>query len=85
MSGLPPDAAVWRADSFTPTEEFLALLLERYEAWSGAALKALLNHKRILIPAPVEIERPGRAPEAPARVETDPRALAAFFAKHINS
>jgi hypothetical protein len=84
VSGLPPEAAVWRQHSFTPTEELLVQFLERHDQWARAHLQALLHHKRVAVPPEFRMLRPGEEEEASARkVETDPRVIAAFFSRHF--
>jgi hypothetical protein len=83
VSGLPPEAAVWRQSSFTPTEELLVQFLERHDEWARAHLQALLHHKRIAVPAEFHILRPGEEDKPTRKVETDPRVIAAFFSEHF--
>lgn len=87
FKALPPEAAVWRHDSFTTTDELLAQLLERTDAWQRAIFTALIPPKkgqprRISLPAPVEILRPDDEPPQ-RKVETDPRVIAAWFSQHF--
>jgi hypothetical protein len=81
--GLPPDAAVWRQHSFTPTEELMAQFLERHDEWARAHLQALLHHKRVSVPPEVHILRPGEDEQPARHVETDPAKIAAWFQQHI--
>lgn len=82
--GLPPEAAVWRQHAFTPTEELLVQLLERHDEWARTHLSALLHHKRIAVPSPFHLLRPGEEEQTPAsRVETDPVVIAAWFEQHV--
>jgi hypothetical protein len=85
VMGLPPEAAVWRQNAFTPTEELLVQFLERHDEWSRAHLQALLHHKKVTVPAPFHMLRPGEEQQKPAsRVETDPVKIAAFFKQHFD-
>lgn len=65
ICGLPPDAATWRHDRLPPAEEYAALAVERQDAWMRALLDASLGAKRVKVPGPVRIDRPGveRSPE----------------------
>jgi hypothetical protein len=83
VSGLPPEAAVWRQNAFTPTEELLAQFLERHDEWARSHLQALLHHKKVTVPPEVHIMRPGEEPEPARKVETDPLVIAAWFKSHI--
>jgi len=83
VQGLPPDAAVWRRDGFAPTEELLVQLLERHDQWARSHLQAMLGHKRVNMPAPFQIMRPGEEPPSKPKIETDPRVIAAWFASNI--
>jgi hypothetical protein len=75
---------VWRQNAFAPTEELLVQLLERHDEWARAHLQALLHHKKVTVPAPFHILRPGEVEQAPAsRVETDPVVIAAWFERHV--
>jgi hypothetical protein len=81
---LPPEAAVWRKNAFPPQVELLVQLLERHDEWARAHLQALLHHKRVTVPAPFGILRPGEKEQTPAnRIETDPVKIAAFFKRHF--
>lgn len=78
MEGLPPEAAVWRCDRLPPAEEYLALLVERSDAWQRAHL-GVITGKGGKVPREIRIRRPGE-PDTPARrVERDPRKIAKFF------
>ena len=82
MEGLPPEAVTWRKDGLPFAEELAAQQLERADAWARAQFEYGAG-KRVRLPPPVVIERPGQAlPEAP-KVETDPRVIAAWFANHM--
>ena len=83
VMGLPPEAAVWRQHSFTPTEEFLVQLLERHDEWARTHLQALLHHKRVTLPAEFHMLRPGEDEKSASRVETDPVKIDAFFRQHF--
>ena len=84
VKGLPPEAAVWRQHSFTPTEELLVQVLERHDAWARAHLQALLHHKKVSVPPEFTILRPGEEDRPASRVETDPVKIAAFFQEHLS-
>jgi hypothetical protein len=59
-------------------------LLERHDQWASTHLSALLHHKKVAIPAPFHMLRPGEEEQTPAsRVETDPVKIAAFFKQHL--
>jgi hypothetical protein len=84
VKGLPPEAAVWRQNAFTPTEELLVQLLERHDEWARSHLQALLHHKKVSVPAPFHMLRPGEEEQEPAnRVETDPAKIAAWFQQNL--
>ena len=80
---LPPDAAVWREQAYPPTTELIAVLIERQEEWSRAIFQALRNQRRVSVPQPMRILRPGERAKTARRVETDPRKIAAFFRQHF--
>jgi hypothetical protein len=73
VRGLPPDAATWRSDRWTPEMETAVFAIERNDQWLRALLDALLNKKQIPIPGPLEINRPGEEP-APERKRVRPAA-----------
>lgn len=82
VRGLPPDAAVWRADRLPPAEEYAVVLIEQYGQWSRALLDALMGAKRVQIPAQMTYDRPG-APVRPAgNIVTDPAELRRWFARN---
>ena len=83
VQGLPPEAAVWRQQSFTPTEELLVQLLERHDEWARAHLQALLHHKKVTVPPEFKILRPGEDEQPTRRIETDPAKIAAWFQEHV--
>lgn len=85
LRGLPPDSAVWREDTFTPTEEFLVQIMERQHAWNESILGALMGHKKVSVPAAPQILRPGEEMPQPRKVETDPRVIAAWFQEHLGN
>jgi hypothetical protein len=75
---------VWRQNAFAPTEELLVQLLERHDEWARAHLQALLHHKKVSVPPPFTILRPGEVEQKPvSRVETDPVKIAAFFRQNF--
>lgn len=65
IRGLPPDAAVWRADpdlaGWTLTDHLLASLIEVVDAAGYRALLPYLK-KGKPPPEPVKVPRPGAAP-----------------------
>jgi hypothetical protein len=84
VKGLPPEAAVWRQHSFTPVEELLVQVLERHDEWARAHLSAMLNHKKVVVPAEFVMLRPGENEQPLAnRVENDPVKIAAFFEQNF--
>lgn len=84
VNGLPADAATFRDDGlWTREEHLLADLLERQDAWSRSLFEAIRGVKRIEVLAPITVDRPGAAKqESQGRVVSDPRELAAFFARN---
>jgi hypothetical protein len=75
---------VWRKNAFPPQVELLVQLLERHDQWATTHLQALLHHKKVTVPPPFSILRPGEVePDAISRVETDPVKIAAFFKQHV--
>lgn len=83
VSGLPPEAAVWRQSAFTPAEELMVQFLERHDEWARAHLQALLHHRRVSVPPEIHIMRPGDEPAPTRKVETDPAVIAKFFREHF--
>lgn len=83
VKGLPPEAAVWRQHSFTPTEELLVQVLERHDEWARSHLQALLHHKQVTVPARFHMLRPGEEQQPAKRVETDPQVIAQFFEQNL--
>lgn len=81
VKGLPPEAATWRRDHFPPQVELLAQLHEQQDRWNRALFGALRRERRVQVPGEVRILRPGE--DGKPKVETDPRAIAAFFAQHV--
>ena len=81
MQGLPPESATWRKDGLPFIEEIAAQQLERADEWARIHFEYGAG-KRVRLPPPVRIERPGQEPERP-KVETDPRVIAAWFANHM--
>ena len=80
VRGLPDTAAHHRrkGEDWTVERELLATAIEVLDFW-GRQHAALKGVKPSKLPKPVQILRPGQAEEM-NRVETDPRAIAAFFA-----
>jgi hypothetical protein len=81
LNGLPTDAAVWRGELFTRTEEFSALAVERIDEW-GSVLATALGVDPKYLPGVMRITRPGEQVKAPERrdeVIRDPKQIAAFF------
>lgn len=78
MSGLPPDANVWRQGRLTGVEDKLATLIERHDAWASAQYEIALrpqlkNPPDRLEPTPgvVTFARPGVDPEPDATNTAD--------------
>lgn len=76
MRGLPPEAAVWRAETggWTQTDHLLASLIEVTDAVELRALKAQ-GAKRT--PKPIRFPRPGDRSAPPKKAPT-PAAVAAL-------
>lgn len=81
VGGLPADAAVHRRDAFPPMVELLARLHEQQDRWNRALFAALRNQKRVMTPGEVRVLRPGE--DGKPKIESDPRAIAAFFAANV--
>lgn len=79
VDGLPPDAATWRGQAFPPAEEFLAVLIERQDAWLQAVTQAVLGAKRVTTPGVWRVRRPGEPDPNVRQAETDPRRIVALF------
>lgn len=85
LVGLPEDAAVWREEmgGWSRQDELAAVAVEATDFW-GRVLAQMWGAKDHELPDPVRIEHPDRVREAPApkgNVVTDPREIAAWFAK----
>jgi hypothetical protein len=78
--GLPPEAATWRKDRWTPEMETAVFAVERSDMWSRA-IYGLFAGKKHGVPGPLEIARPGDEPKRKA--VTDPREIAAWFRNHF--
>ena len=80
--GLPPDAGIWRQDFLPPVEERLAQIFERQDAWFRALLEAQMGQAKVSVPGELHVVRPSDRDVEPEvrRVETDPDAIAAWFA-----
>jgi hypothetical protein len=61
VQGLPPEAATWRVDRWTPAMDTAVFAVERADQWSRA-LYGLLAGKEHGVPGPLEITRPGDEP-----------------------
>lgn len=83
VRNLPPESATHRAESLPPVEELLATLVERMDAWNEPQLMLALGQKRVIVPSRMRIRRPSDPPPQERKIESDPRAIAAWFAKHV--
>jgi hypothetical protein len=83
IKGLPPESATYSSQRFPPDVEFLATLIERQDAWFDVLLKAHMGAKRVQPPAPLQVRRPDDAPEPERKLVSDPRTIAAWFAKNV--
>lgn len=62
--------------------EFLATLVERQDAWQKAQF-LLAAGKSVAPPSPIRISRPNDEPEPERVIVSDPRTIAAWFAKNV--
>lgn len=77
---LPDDAATWSGrDCWPRRDELAALAIEQHDRWSRALFAALRNQKRIQVPGPMQIHRPGAAAHPDGPVVQDLAGLAGFF------
>jgi hypothetical protein len=79
---------VWREEkakrdaAWERSDHLLTLLIEQQDRWFLALFRALRQHKRVGIPGPVQIERPGVEKKPRGRVVKSLSEAAAWFAKH---
>lgn len=82
IKGLPLESATYSSQRFPPDVEFLATLIEQQDAWQKAHF-LLAAGKSVAPPAPVRIVRPDDEPEPERKLVSDPRTIAAWFAKNV--
>jgi hypothetical protein len=81
VNGLPREAATFRDHiGWDAQTELTASLIEVMDRWARQ-FGVWKGVKQRHLPKPVRIFRPGE--EQQQKVESDPRAIAAFFRKHI--
>lgn len=83
VMGLPDEAVTWSRHGFSRVEDMVATLVEQQDRWSMAIFQALRGNKRIAVPGVVTFQQPGDIEPPRAKVEQDPRAIAAWFHKHV--
>lgn len=85
LSGLPPEAAVWRQNELSTVEQLLdaqnGLLHDIGERLIEAWLAKPGQRVQMPAPPPRFLPAVSETPKAAPIVETDPRKIAAFFAR----
>lgn len=81
ISNLPPESATYRGEAWTMQDELAAALIEHVDMWARN-FASIQGVKPRALPSPVRIPRPGEDAKPNTKVMTDPRAIAAWFARN---